>query len=573
MTDRLARALVHRLLRLARGGVLELRERDRPPVRFGALDPVEPLHAVLEVHSPAFYRALLRGSLGLAEAHMDGLWSSPDLVALVRLGARNGEALDRPRRWLRPLIGPARALGRARNTIHRSRRQIAAHYDLGNDLFALFLDERMMYSSAIFPTAGATLEDAALHKLELVCRKLDLGPGDHLLEIGTGWGGLAVHAAAHYGCRVTTTTISREQHDHAVALVRAAGLEDRVTVLLRDYRELEGSYDKLVSIEMIEAVGWKDFGTFFARCSDLLAPHGLMLLQAITIDDRAYHVEKGNRSFIATYIFPGGCLPSSEIIARCVARRTDLHAVGLQDITADYAETLRHWRRRFLARLDEVAALGYDERFRRLWNLYLAYCEAGFRERRIRDVQLLLAKPRWRGDIPAPAAPLRRRRVRGARGCLSCGADVSGSGAPLLLVHGIGGTRRIWDPVVAPLAADHEVIAVDLPGFGESPPLADGAIPDPPTLARALGELLDARGIATRAPRRQLAGRLDRAGARAPGPRALGDLAVRRGLLVAAAAGRRRAAAQARARARPRAAAGHGAAAAHAAAGAASCWG
>jgi len=176
-----------------------------------------------------------------------------------------------------------------------------------------------------------------------------------------------------------------------------------VTVLLRDYRELEGSYDKLVSIEMIEAVGWKDFGTFFACCSDLLAPHGLMLLQAITIDDRAYHVEKGNRSFIATYIFPGGCLPSSEIIARCVARRTDLHAVGLQDITADYAETLRHWRRRFLARLDDVAALGYDERFRRLWNLYLAYCEAGFRERRIRDVQLLLAKPRWRGDIPSPA--------------------------------------------------------------------------------------------------------------------------------------------------------------------------
>ena len=400
---RVARALVHRLLRLTRGGVLELRERDRPTVSFGALDIAEPLHAVLDVHSPAFYRQLLRGSLGLAEAHMDGLWSSPDLVALVRLGARNGEALDRPRRWLRPLVGPARALGRARNTIHRSRRQIAAHYDLGNDLFALFLDERMMYSSAVFPTAGATLEEAALHKLDLVCDKLDLAPGDHLLEIGTGWGGLAVHAAAHYGCRVTTTTISREQHDHAVALVEAAGLQDRVTVLLRDYRELEGSYDKLVSIEMIEAVGWKDFGTFFARCNDLLAPNGLMLLQAITIDDRAYHVEKGNRSFIATYIFPGGCLPSSEIIARCVARHTDLHAVGLQDITADYAETLRIWRRRFLARLDEVAALGYDERFRRLWNLYLAYCEAGFRERRIRDVQLLLAKPRWRGDVPAPA--------------------------------------------------------------------------------------------------------------------------------------------------------------------------
>ncbi|HEX7299201.1 MAG TPA: cyclopropane-fatty-acyl-phospholipid synthase family protein [Solirubrobacteraceae bacterium] len=403
MTNRTARAIVHRLLALTRHGVLEVREPGGAVTCFGALDAAAPLHAVLEVRAPAFYRQLLRGSLGLAEAHMDGLWTSPDLVTLVRLGARNGEALDRPRRWLRPLIGPARAIGRARNTVTRSQRQIAAHYDLGNQLFALFLDARMMYSSAMFPTAGATLEAASLHKIETVCRKLDLAPSDHLLEIGTGWGALAVHAAAEYGCRVTTTTISREQHEHARALVRAAGLADRVAVLLRDYRELRGTYDKLVSIEMIEAVGWKDFGTFFERCSALLARDGLMLLQAITIDDRAYHVEKGNRSFIATYIFPGGCLPSNEIIARCVARRTDLHAVGAQDITADYAETLRHWRARFKERVEDVRALGYDERFVRLWNLYLAYCEAGFRERRIRDVQLLLAKPRWRGDVRAPA--------------------------------------------------------------------------------------------------------------------------------------------------------------------------
>ena len=403
MKDRAARSIAHRLLAFTRHGLLEVREPDGSVTWFGERDGEAPLHAVLEVHSLAFYGRLLRGSLGLADAHMDGLWGSPDLVALVRLAARNGEALDRPRHRLRPVIGPARALGRARNSIARSRRQIAAHYDLGNPLFALFLDEQMMYSSAIFPTARATLEEASQHKIDTVCRKLALRPADHLLEIGTGWGALAVHAARRHGCRVTTTTISREQYDHAQARVRAAGVEDRVTVLLRDYRELHGRYDKLVSIEMIEAVGWKDFGTFFARCSDLLAPHGLMLLQAITIDDRAYHVEKGNRSFIATYIFPGGCLPSSEIIARCVAQRTDLHAVGLQDITADYAETLRHWRRRFLARLDEVAALGYDERFRRLWNLYLAYCEAGFRERRIQDVQLLLAKPRWRGGGAAPA--------------------------------------------------------------------------------------------------------------------------------------------------------------------------
>jgi cyclopropane-fatty-acyl-phospholipid synthase len=398
---RTARAIVHRLLDRARGGVLELREPDGTVVRLGKEGAREPLHAVLEVRSADFYRRLLRGSAGLAEAYMDGLWTSPDLVALVRLGARNGEAMDRPRRWLRPLVGPARAIGRARNTIARSRKQISAHYDLGNDLFALFLDERMMYSSAIFPRAHATLEEASLHKIETICRKLALRPSDHLLEIGTGWGSLAVHAAAEYGCRVTTATISREQRDHAVARVRAAGLEGQVDVVLRDYRELRGRYDKLVSVEMIEAVGWKDFGTFFARCSDLLAPNGLMLLQAITTSDRAYDVEKGNRSFMATHIFPGGCLPSSKVIARCVARHTDMRTIAAHDISAHYAETLRHWRARFDARRGELAALGYDERFERLWELYLAYCEAGFRERRIRDVQVLLAKPQWRAEAPA----------------------------------------------------------------------------------------------------------------------------------------------------------------------------
>ena len=400
---RTARAIVHRLLDRARGGVLELREPDGTVVRLGRQGAGEPLHAVLEVRSAEVYRRLLRGSSGLAEAYMDGLWTSPDLVALVRIGARNGDAMDRPRRWLRPLVGPARAIGRARNTISRSRHQISAHYDLGNDLFALFLDERMMYSSAIFPRADATLEEASLHKIETICRKLELQPSDHLLEIGTGWGAFAAHAASAYGCRVTTTTISREQRDRALARVRAAGLEDRVGVVLRDYRELRGTYDKLVSIEMIEAVGWKDFGTFFARCSDLLAPDGLMLLQAITTSDRAYDVEKGNRSFMGTYIFPGGCLPSSRVLARCVARHTDMRTIAAQDISADYAQTLCHWRARFDARRGELAALGYDERFERLWELYLAYCEAGFRERRIRDVQVLLAKPQWRAEAPAIA--------------------------------------------------------------------------------------------------------------------------------------------------------------------------
>jgi cyclopropane-fatty-acyl-phospholipid synthase len=410
-SDRVARAMIHRLLGRARGGVLEVREPDGTVVRLGQPASDAPLHAVLEVRSTELYRRLLRGSSGLAEAYIDGLWTSPDLLALVRLGARNGEAMDRPRRMLRPLVGPARAIGRARNTISRSRKQISAHYDLGNDLFALFLDERMMYSSAIFPRPDATLEQAALHKIDVVCRKLDLRPSDHLLEIGTGWGALAVHAAGEYGCRVTTATISREQHDLAMQRVRAVRLEDRVEVVLRDYRQLRGSYDKLVSIEMIEAVGWKDFATFFARCSDLLAPDGLMLLQAITTSDRAYDVEKGNRSFMATYIFPGGCLPSSKVIARCVARHTDLRTIAAHDISGHYAETLRHWRERFDARRDELPALGYDERFARLWELYLAYCEAGFRERRIRDVQVLLAKPTWRARTAADERPGQTERA------------------------------------------------------------------------------------------------------------------------------------------------------------------
>jgi cyclopropane-fatty-acyl-phospholipid synthase len=257
------------------------------------------------------------------------------------------------------------------------------------------LDPTMMYSCALFEEEGMTLEEASVAKLERVCEQLELGPGDHVLEIGTGWGGFALHAAGTRGCRVTTTTISREQHDYAVERIRRAGLSDRITVLMRDYRDLAGSYDKLVSIEMIEAVGWQHIGRFFAKCSQLLTPQGAMLLQAITIDDRAYHVEKASKSFIKEYIFPGGCLPSMEVIICEVARRTDLQAVGLQDITDSYVETLRRWRANFAAHSEELAELGYDKAFQRIWRLYLAYCEGGFAERRICDVQLLLAKPQW----------------------------------------------------------------------------------------------------------------------------------------------------------------------------------
>jgi cyclopropane-fatty-acyl-phospholipid synthase len=408
--DRFCRWLLSRFLcRIAQGSLIVLEDGSRRVYGSG------PPAAVITVHSPRMWRAALTGSRGLADAYADGLWDSPDLVALVRLAARNAAGLDRLRRRLAPVRVPVQ---RARawlwpSTRVRRRRDIAAHYDLGNQLFSRMLDPTMSYSCGVFSGGARTLEDAQLNKLELICRKLELGPDDHLLEIGTGWGALAIHAAATRGCRVTTTTISRQQHSHVVDAVGRAGLEDRVTVLLKDYRDLTGQYDKLVSIEMIEAVGWRHTGAFFAKCSELLVSGGAMLLQAIAIDDRAYEVEKASRSFMNTQIFPGGCLPSLELMTRGVARHTDMQTVHLEDLTAHYVETLRCWRERFTLHARELAALGYEERFQRLWMLYLTYCEAGFAERRILDFQLLLAKPRWR---VAPPVAVRTSPVSGWRG-------------------------------------------------------------------------------------------------------------------------------------------------------------
>jgi cyclopropane-fatty-acyl-phospholipid synthase len=392
------------LLRQIRVGSLTIVEGRRRHV-FGSGAPT----ATINLHTSQFWPMLMRGSRGLAESYAQRMWDSPDLVAVIRLAARNAVVIDRARAWTAPLWTPAQRVRGAlhRSTRQRSRRDIAAHYDLGNELFSRMLDPTMMYSCAMFERDGMTLEEASIAKLERVCRQLELGPEDRVLEIGTGWGGFAVHAARTRGCEVTTTTISSAQHDYALQRVREAGLSDRITVLTSDYRDLSGRYDKLVSIEMIEAVGWQHIGTFFQRCSDLLAPHGAMLLQAITIDDRAYAVEKASKSFIKEYIFPGGCLPSLEVIAHNVARRTDLQTVGLKDITASYVETLRRWRHNFAASSGELESLGYDERFQRIWTLYLAYCEAGFAERRICDVQLLLAKPQWaahrRGSLQSAA--------------------------------------------------------------------------------------------------------------------------------------------------------------------------
>jgi cyclopropane-fatty-acyl-phospholipid synthase len=385
-----------------RSGRLQLVEPGGERLSFGEGGDLE---ATIEVHSPAFYRAMLGGSAGLGEAYRDGVWDTDNQVALARIACRNMAPLDRLRRRFHPLLAPLqRTLWRVpRNSKRASRRHISAHYDLGNDLFALFLDESMMYSSAVFPNPEATLAEAQETRLERVCQALDLGPDDHMLEIGTGWGAMAVHAASRYGCRVTTTTISAEQREGALRRIADAGVGDRVSVVLEDYRELRGRYTKLVSLEMIEAVGWQYFDLFFRRCAELLEPDGLFFLQAIVIDDRLYEVERAAQSFANKLIFPGGCLPSVEVIQRSVARETDMSTVWLDEISAHYARTLELWRERFTANADLAAELGYDEPFRRLWTLWLAISEAGFRERRIRDVQMLFAKPARSNRLPIEA--------------------------------------------------------------------------------------------------------------------------------------------------------------------------
>ncbi|MBO9532530.1 MAG: class I SAM-dependent methyltransferase [Solirubrobacteraceae bacterium] len=383
-------------------------------IRHGRITVLEPGHrrrdlgrgdgpqATVRIRDPRAWRALLGGSLPLADAYAAGWWDADDLVGVFRIGAANMRPLDTARRWATPLREPFQRLRAAGTSagIAASRDDIHAHYDLGNDFFAEMLDETMMYSAGYFEGERSSLHEASLAKLELVCAKLGLGPDDHVLEIGTGWGGFAVHAAATTGCRVTTTTISDEQHAYATERVRAADLDDRVTVLNRDYRLLDGKYTALVSLEMIEAVGWRDFNLFMRTCAERLTDDGRMLLQAITMTDRAFPVEKASRSFIRTRIFPNGCLPSPAVLARH-AGRNELQIVDHQDLTWHYARTLAAWRSNLLDRAQRLEELGYDEEFRRMWQLYLAYCEAGFAERRIQVGQTMYAKARWRGGAPA----------------------------------------------------------------------------------------------------------------------------------------------------------------------------
>ena len=395
----IAESSVEKILQGLRGGQLKLEKRygESQIAVYGEKD--HELSAAIVVHDPETFRFITSGgSVGAGEAYVLGLWTTPDLPRLIQLFSRNLSLLEGLEEGVSPLKKFARSLFNiaSRNTLKGARKNIAAHYDLGNDFFETFLDPTLTYSSGIFPSKDSTMEDASYNKIRTACEKLKLCPDDHLVEIGTGWGTLAIYAATNYGCRVTTTTISEEQHAHAEQRIKALGLEDRITLLKEDYRNLEGQYDKLVSIEMIEAVGHQYLGEFFAKCSSLLKPEGLMVLQAITIADQRYDDYYNSTDFIKRYIFPGGCLPSINRISEQVVAKTDLQMVQLNDITAHYAETLKHWRKTFLEQSRKILSQGFDDKFLRMWDYYFSYCEGGFRERVISTSQITLAKPGYR---------------------------------------------------------------------------------------------------------------------------------------------------------------------------------
>ena len=397
--DKLCRNGLFATLEKLHTGSLTVYEGDQA-FNFGAPEPLAELTAELHLHDFEAYRNIaLYGSVGAGEAYMTGDWSSPDLPMLVRLLARNKDVVDQIDSGWANLGKMALQFFHQlnKNTEKGSKRNIAAHYDLGNDMFELFLDPTMMYSSGIFPQENSTMEQASVYKLDRICQKLQLTPDDHLVEIGTGWGSMAIHAAKHYGCRVTTTTISEEQFQWAQNAVKQQGLEDKITLLKQDYRVLAedraGQFDKLVSIEMIEAVGYQYLDTYIQACSSLLKADGVALIQAITIDDQRYEQAKKEVDFIKRYIFPGSFIPCVTAIQSAVSRASDMKMSHMEDITPHYARTLAAWRRRFLDNQKAITALGYDDTFIRLWDFYFAYCEGGFAERVIGDVQLMFAKP------------------------------------------------------------------------------------------------------------------------------------------------------------------------------------
>ncbi len=396
--DALAKRILLQRLSHLQHGSLTLIEKDSR-VTLGAekkSNTLEEIHVTLHIHDTKFYgEVVFGGSIGAGEAYMKGHFECSNLTDLIRLMVRNQSLLDHIETGLAKLTAPMQKWLHIvnKNTQQGSRRNISAHYDLGNDFFKLMLDPTMMYSSAIFETPTQTLEQASLTKLKRICEKLALKATDHVLEIGTGWGGFAIYAASHYGCKITTTTISKQQHDLAVTRIREAGLAHQIEVLLVDYRDLTGTYDKLVSIEMIEAVGHQFYDTYFGACSRLLKPEGMMLLQAITIVDQRYASAIKSVDFIQRYIFPGSCIPSVTAMLNSITKSTDMRLFNLEDIGPHYATTLAKWRENFFENLEAIKALGYPETFIKMWEFYLCYCEGGFKERALGDVHMLLVKP------------------------------------------------------------------------------------------------------------------------------------------------------------------------------------
>ncbi|MDX6042580.1 cyclopropane-fatty-acyl-phospholipid synthase family protein [Scandinavium lactucae] len=385
---RVARWLLFRLLRGIRHGSLTVYEGTQA-THFG--DASASLRADVQILTPGVYwRVLTGGSLAAADAWVDGQWETHQLTALLQILALNGRVLGRLESGFRLLGKPVERLRHwtRRNSRDQARENIAAHYDLGNAFYSHFLDEDLLYSSALFTADEQALNQAQQAKMARLCEQLALTADDHLLEIGTGWGAMAEYAARHYGCRVTTTTLSQEQYTWATARIARAGLQDKVQVLLCDYRDLTGVFDKLVSVEMIEAVGQRYLPRFFRTCQARLRPGGRMAIQAITIQDQRYRDYSKSVDFIQRYIFPGGFLPSITAMSELMTRHTDFVVRNLFDMGPDYARTLAHWRQRFVQAWQEIEQLGFDDRFRRMWLYYFGYCEAGFNARTISVVQL-----------------------------------------------------------------------------------------------------------------------------------------------------------------------------------------
>ena len=372
---------------------------DSDALVFG--DPNADLAATIVLKNEDFYTDVaFQGSVGAAESYMAGDWNCDDLTQLVRIFVRNRDLMDGMEGGSAKFKNALLKIGHLlnKNTVNGSRRNIAGHYDLGNDLFEHFLDSRMMYSSAIYSNPNENLEIASERKLRTICNKLDLNANDQVIEIGTGWGGFAVYAAQNYGCHVTTTTISSQQHEYTARLIKSKGLEQKITLLKQDYRSLSGQYDKLVSIEMVEAVGHQYLNTYLKQIDDLLKPDGLALIQAITIEDHRYKQALKSVDFIKKYIFPGSFIPSIGAMLSANANSTEMKLVNLEDFGVSYAYTLRDWQYKFNKNIESIEAAGYSKDFQRMWRFYFSYCEGGFLERAISDVHLLLAKPQNRRD-------------------------------------------------------------------------------------------------------------------------------------------------------------------------------